>query len=259
MKRLCLLTGLATMLLSPAALAVDRVPMERMAAFHRSVIVTHETDVTSAFMTYFKSHPEQIKHDFLMKIVPCLEKDGLIPAPGNATDVHVEDFPGGVQAKFRIGEVAVTADFAPLLVGRGITSWEGAAVYSITTTPPTPVVLRIGGGTSVTFLTGTPPAFVGPDALAPKVAQIIDGNTATFQSGEDPFPMAVRATGTIERNADTGQLTARLAEGAGALVMAYADAPERALELSRTDPQAARKAVDDYYAKLLESRIETPD
>ena len=247
MKRWHFLAGLVALLLSPTALAVDRVPMERMAAFHRSVIVTHETDVTSAFMTYFKSHPEQIKHDFLVKIVPCLDKGGLIPAPGNATDVHVEDFPGGVEAKFTIGDVAVTADFATLLVGRGVTTWEGAAVYSITTNPPTPVVLRIGGGTSVTFLTGTPPAFVGPDTVAPKDAQVIDGNTATFQSGEDPFPMAARTTGTMERNADSGQLTARFADGTGALVMAYADAPERALELSRTDPQAARKSVDDYY------------
>ncbi len=259
MKRWHVLASFAAILLSSNSLAVDRVPMERMAAYHRSVIVTHETDVTSAFMTYFKSHPEQIKHDFLLKIVPCLDKDGVIPAPNNATEVHVEDFPGGVEAKFRIGGVEVTADLAPLLVGRGVTTWEGAAVYSITTNPPTPVLLRIGGGTSVSFLMGTPPAFVGPDTVAPKDAQLIDGNTATFQSGEDPFPMAVRATGPIERNADTGQLTARFAGGSGAVVMAYADAADRALELSKNDPQTARKAVDDYYAKLLESRIETPD
>ncbi len=259
MKRWRFLASLAAILLSPIAPAVDRVPMERMAAFHRSVIATHETDVTSAFMTYFKSHPEQIKHDFLVKIVPCLDKGGIIPAPSNATDVHVEDFPGGVQARFKIGDVEVTADLAPLLVGRNVQTWEGAAVYSITTNPPTPVVLRIGGGTSVCFLMGTPPAFVGPDTVAPKEARVVGGNAATFQSGEDPFQMAVRATGTVERNADTGQLTARFADGSGAVVMAYADAPERALELSQTDPQADRKTVDDYYAKLLESRIETPD
>ena len=110
----------------------ERQPMDRMAAWNYALVRTYERAPVSRLLTYVREN-YGIQYTALARIVPQVEVDGRIYTAAEATDIRVEDFPGGVEARFRLGGVEVESRFTPLMVGTGESTRVGAAVYSIRT------------------------------------------------------------------------------------------------------------------------------
>lgn len=121
----------------------ERQPMDRMAAWNYALVRTYERAPVSRLLTYVREN-YGIQYTALARIVPQVEVDGRIYTAAEATDIRVEDFPGGVEARFRLGGVEVESRFTPLMVGTGESTRVGAAVYSIRTEPKATVRLMIG-------------------------------------------------------------------------------------------------------------------
>ena len=92
--------------------------MDRMAAWNYALVRTYERAPVSRLLTYVREN-YGIQYTALARIVPQVEVDGRIYTAAEATDIRVEDFPGGVEARFRLGGVEVESRFTPLLVGTG--------------------------------------------------------------------------------------------------------------------------------------------
>ena len=96
---------------------------------------------------------------------------------------------------------------------------------------------------------------------AVKDTAAIDDGFVMIKSPLHPLSVAIKSSATpaIETNATGGQYVRyRFADGNGAIILAYASDAAGAKQIASDDPAAARKRVDDYYAKLLECRVETP-
>ena len=120
--------------------------MERMAGWHETLIVMNELHPRAALLTYVEDRASHTDQYMLVRLLPHLEKAGSLEGPSQAGNLLVEDFPGGVDASFELGDVRIDVEFFPLPVGRETSAQDGAAVYTVKTTPPTPVVLQCGGG-----------------------------------------------------------------------------------------------------------------
>ena len=80
--------------------------MDRMAAWNYALVRTYERAPVSRLLTYVREN-YGIQYTALARIVPQVEVDGRIYTAAEATDIRVEDFPGGVEARFRLGGVEV--------------------------------------------------------------------------------------------------------------------------------------------------------
>ena len=90
----------------------ERQPMDRMAAWNYALVRTYERAPVSRLLTYVREN-YGIQYTALARIVPQVEVDGRIYTAAEATDIRVEDFPGGVEARFRLGGVEVESRFTP--------------------------------------------------------------------------------------------------------------------------------------------------
>ncbi len=119
---------------------------ERMAAWQMTLVATDEQVPNSCIDTYVNDRYAFVQTYELAKIIPALEIDGKRLSPTAATQLDVQDVPGGVIAHFTLGDVRVTTEIYPLLRAHDTLAWEGAAWYSISTEPPRPVGVQCGGG-----------------------------------------------------------------------------------------------------------------
>ncbi|MHB8338587.1 MAG: hypothetical protein ACYDEE_14325, partial [Ignavibacteriaceae bacterium] len=131
-----------------------RVYTDRMAGYDKTVVLTDETIPNSCIMTYFQHGIRYTDINYLVKIMPSFEIDGKLVMPSQVKNLSVNDFPGGVVAKFKIKNILIETKIRPLLVGRETDSWEGAALYEIKTEPNIPVIIHIGSGKILSLLPG---------------------------------------------------------------------------------------------------------
>ena len=96
----------------------ERQPMDRMAAWNYSLVRTYELAPVSRLLTYVREN-YGIQYTALARIVPQIEIDGKTYSASQAENIQVDDFPGGVVARFTLGGVRVETRFTPLLVGQG--------------------------------------------------------------------------------------------------------------------------------------------
>lgn len=233
---------------------LGRRPDVRMAGWHRTMVATPEEAPNTSVQTYLAQSTTATLANVLAKFAPSVNGRG---AEG-AADVVVEDFPGGVRVTFRLGEVRVTSEVTPLFVGRGTPQCQGAALYSVTTTPPAPITVGIGGPGEQQM--GVTPD-VRKDALLPVEALEVDGSRAIFVTGRELLIAGVQTTAPLEPVvADPGQaLSVTFPEGRGSILLVYADDREQVLQLLRLDESAARNEVAEYYQALLAQSLDTPE
>lgn len=202
---------------------------ERLAAWHRTVAVTDETVPNSALFTYINKSFTYADNNWLAKLMPYVETASGLQGPDAAASLKVADTPGGIRATFTIEGVNVTTRLVPLCVGRGGQLPEGCAVYRITTEPATPVVVRIGSGTSLNLIRGSDGAGLRSDhATAIEGDLRIEGRSASFRGGVEKVPVVLRAELHAPGQADSTRHT---------------DAPPS--DLSRSDspsPDSSRQA-----------------
>jgi len=236
---------------------------ERMAAWGQTIIATDEQKPNSCVSTYVTERFTYMDSYALAKLVPGVEIDGKVHWASEAKSVTVEDFPGGVEARFEIAGVKVTTRLIPLMVGRGAASQEGAAVYEVSTTPHVPVLVRCGGA-GVVGMTGLSRiAYLRRDELGSECDSVeIDGSIGLLGSSVHKLRVGVRSSGdiSVQKGDGGGQvLVAKMPGGNGSILVSFAGDASRAKQIAALDPAVAVKEVSQYYDKLLQCRVQTPD
>lgn len=235
---------------------------ERMAAHHQAIVAVDERRPNAALLTYVNDHFTYTDLYLLAKLVAGVEVAGQTHWPAEARARRVTDLPGAVEASYQLGKVRVTTRITPLLVGRReAPNWEGAALYTVRTEPPTPVAVRCGGGDVISFQ--QPRRYLRQDEVGAEgdtVAAL--GQAALLRSSRQPLSVGVVTNGllSVQPGAAGGQCAGvRFPGGQGRLVLGFAKDPSRAGELAQLDGSAGERAVHEYYRRLLASRIETPE
>lgn len=235
---------------------------ERMAAWGQTMVATDEQQPNSCVSTYVMERFTYWDSYALAKLVPSVEVNGKVHLPAEAKAISVEDFPGGVEAKFDLAGVKVTTRIIPLTIGREAKGQEGAAVYEVRTSPSVPVVVRCGGA-----------AITGPDL--PRIAYLrkdalgSDGDSAVIEDGTGilgsklhKLGVAVRTSGALSvvKGDGGGQvLYARFDGGSGRILVGFAGGIARARQIAALDPVVGARQVSQYYDKLLRCRVQTPE
>jgi len=264
-------TAIAAVLAVSAAngAEVARVLDHRMAAWHKTMTCVSERAPNANVSSYLRDGKTYGQTNILVKFAPRIRRgDDLIGAT-QATDIQVEDFPGGVEAVFRLGDVRVRTEVVPLFVGRDGVEWEGAACYAVSTDPPTEVLVGIGGQGVQEF---APSPDLQRDELPPLRDLVVEGRSATYTCGREDFAVCIAGDGEIvpaeadeldasgrPGSASPGAIAFRFPEGSGRVWLTYAETPARAAALAKMDAAAKRDEVDRYYEALLENRIHTPE
>ncbi len=240
---------------------------DRMAAYHQTLVDVDETVPNVEILTYNLDELISIGQYLLARLVAYVDVGGRRLGPDDSLDLHVEDFPGGVAVEYRLAGTRVSLEVVPLLLGRESVDPAqqcGAALYRLQTAPPAPLTVQMGGGMKVIQW--------GPDLHTHiRDAQFgggadtveISGETAVLRFERQPIPVVVRCAGQMsaQTGSDGGRfLQADFPAGQAEMVITFARDPDRAAALSEgLDIQAARQAVDAYYAGLLSARVETPE
>lgn len=225
------------LIMASSCSAADHVPDNRIAAWNDTIVATYEAQSNSRVSTYVKDRVTYMDCYTFANLAAGVEVNGKTLWPADATNVRVEDFPGGVVATFQVGGVKVKTEIVPLFVGRGTKDQDGAALYSVSTSPRVPVIICCGQG---------------------EPTLIADG-LATMKSSKHPFTVALKTSGDTSIQPDGNQASARFANGSGSVVVAYSTDSDKAIAISKTNATVARKQVTAYYTKLLECKIETPE
>jgi hypothetical protein len=241
--------------------SVKRVYTERRAGYDKTVVMTDETVPNSCVLTYFQHEIHYTDINYLVKLAPSLTIDGDTIVPSQARDLSVDDFPGGVIARFKMKNVQVETTIMPLMIGRKTNSWEGAVLYEINTAPRANIVVNIGSGETLTFDRKE----VQADSVAPLSNSVsIDEHTIQFRSGEENIPVIIKSSGAIKiqpAGSDARKnVSIAMESGSGQILIGFANKESQLSKIVATDFSAAKAQVNRYYARLLaSSQVETPD
>jgi hypothetical protein len=239
----------------------QRVYSDRMAAFHETLIRLDEVVPNTAVMTYHTG----ITEVFMVALLSAgIEIDNKLLGPEEAKELKVEDFPGYVQATYKLGDVRITARHTPLLVGRD-TNWkDGASVYSIQTEPVVPIVIRCRGQNTFANTTELIPGFPRDEEKYLNKNNVIEikDNCAIFKDPNVPFYTVICSSeGDFSKSNSTEDPFAdiRFPGGNAQVLISFDIDKQRAVNLCKIDIPEKIKAVNNYYNELLRSRIETPE
>jgi hypothetical protein len=237
---------------------------DRMAAYHQTLVDVDETKPNVEILTYNLDEFVFLGQYLLTRLITYVDVHGKMLGPDDSLDLHVEDFPGGVSATYRMDAVSVSMEVVPLLVGRESNEQHGVALYRIKTTPAAPVTIHCGGGGKVLQWGPEHHTHIREDKVGDRENTIeITGDIAVLRSMHQPLPVVVRSAGRLSKKWDEDGgcfLEVRFAQGSGELLIGFAREASQAVELvSGINIESTRQAVDEYYADLLESRIETPE
>lgn len=233
---------------------------DRTAAYHRSIVTMTSRVPNCALLTYA---PNSQMH-LLAKIVPGVEvTPGNILWASHSTEATVEDVPGGISATFLIGEVTVRAEIVALAVGRESARSEGGALYTISTDPPTPLVIKCGE-IPVSNPHALRASALKEDSVGSSGSSVtLENDLVILRSTRHPFSVAISTSGSanvVADDGDKGQIArVRFGSGSGHLLLGFSEDSARALEIVSVDSDQARKTVADAYTELFRCRIETPD
>ncbi len=251
-----LLVLLAAAVLAPAVSGAPRFPDDRMAAYHATLVAINEARPNAGVLTYAMDAPTYMDHYGLVRLAVGVEVGGRTHWASEAKEVEVRDIPGGVEAAWRVAGVKVSTRILALPVGRLEQKWQGAALFGVSVSPRTPVMLRLSG-----------PARVGPSA--PRAAWLAGEAAGAWRAGKSagtfvmqgdsvPVSTAVRAwDGADAPSAGPAEL--RMRAGLGSVLVAFAAGDAEASALAAADPAPLLSRHSATYRTLLASKIATPD
>ena len=243
-----------------SAAAAMRVPSERMAAYHHTLVMADEKSLGSVVMTYGLDKPASHYLYVVARFFPLLDARATNnPAPPRVRP-RVADAPGSVVAEYNQDDVAVRYELLPLLIGRDTSAWDGAVLYRITTQPPTPITVLVGEGRL--HQPGHPMPFLADATLKDSQDTVrMTGATALVRGPQHPFTVAVRSSGAMRIAGATNNqhLAVRFAQGSGTIMVGFAPHDRRAMRGVASAPEAAYGAVTAHYARLLNNYIVTPE
>ncbi|MCL5271333.1 MAG: hypothetical protein M1457_12465, partial [bacterium] len=236
---------------------------QRMAAWDRCIAAVDEKVPNTAVLTYVMDVPIEYQKLYLAaKLVAGVETSGGIAWPSQAAEARVEDFAGGVRAQWQAGGATVRTRVTPLFTRRGADTWEGAALYEVERIPAGPLVVRCGGGTTLSLVSESIGKLRDDEAGGSTGTVEVKDGIALLRNAGRAVATAVKvdASTWVRGNGTSGQyLEFPLPEGKGRWVIAFAKDVPRARELAALDPGAAAREVTAYYDRLLQARIRTPE
>ena len=233
----------------------------RNAAFQDTIVATDECHALSAVMTFVKTHMSYVELNALVRLLARVEVEGRqFDAATVARDMKVEDFPGGVRARYKLAGSQITSEIMPLRIGRDTLAQDGAAVFTIRAEPPLPLVVDCGGSMVEKPFSG-PFASTEPTMENSADQIILESGLAFIKSKVHPLHVVVRGDGapSVQTNLTGGQyLRFRAASGQMSILVSYAEDAEQVGRIARTDLLRGRQDVLDYYTDLLQASVRTP-
>lgn len=233
----------------------------RNAAFQDTIVATDECYGSSAVMTFVKTHFSYVELNVLARLLVRAEAEGRqFEAATAARGLKVEDLPGGVRAQYQLAGAQITSEILPLRIGRDTPGQDGAALFTIRTEPPVPVIVDCGDS-MVENPFGGLFAHSEPTLLNSTDQITLESGTAFLASKAHPLKVAIRgdAALTVKTNLNGGQyLSFRAPSGQLSVLVSYAEDDARLRAIAATDFAQGRKQVEDYCAELLQARVQTP-
>ncbi len=233
---------------------------ERMAAWQDTIVSTDEQHPNSLVATYRKDRFTYMDHYVLAKMVAGVKTATGIHWPEQAEVIAVDNFSGGVEARYQLGDIELTTRLIPLHYGRDTLSWEGAAYYEVTATPDAEILVRVGGSKEVAngwFRK----EWLRTDSLEADHLTITQ-TEPYFHFDYDNIPLTTLIKGSYMGKlieADEGPYVEYHFSGTGSLILAYGESFELAESLISQDVETALVFVKTHYNNLLQTRIVTPE
>ena len=269
-----MVTALLSLSMVGGAAAEEERPRERMAAALTAIVSIHNRGAMPGLFTYDREPAYDLDNTALGKL-----KVGILGADGThwlseAKDLVVRNCPGGegVEAVGTIAGARIMTEALPTNLGRGGTTWDGAAVFKITCDSPQKLTLQWGGIGHVRIHGFHPPVmervkYLTEPELVPipasDVTCSVHENGGTIEAKSVILKAAVRFVTSSKAavKSENGFLTYTPESPVEtAYVMAgFGETVERASELAKSDPAQQEKACRDRFKSLAETAcIQTP-
>ncbi len=257
MKKLYLDFLIILLIISSATFG-ERKKIERMAAWHETLIQVNENNASSFVMTYGGKHP--FSHNYLTKFIVYTKQNGQLLGPSDITDLKVNDYPGGVAADYSLGNVKVNLNIFPAFAGRNTPQKDGAAFLEVKTEPRALLIIKIAGGKQIrTIIPQDKNPVVNTVNFKYTDAKLTqEDNTLIFKCSDFPELTAVKShTDAILRKTKN---VAELEFKNGHAVLAIGFSPDKnsAKKLASLDFNKQKQKVHKYYDELLSNKIKTP-
>ncbi len=235
----------------------------RMAGWHMSIIAVDEQTPNLCLATYMNDKFAYMDLYSVAMVAPALRIDGKLIGFDKATDVAVEDFPGGVRATMKLAGVRVSLEATPLMVGRYSAQQDGAMMVNINTSPATPVVLRVGGsaptnnGAANSQSAWLRAAKFWENTTSAKVV----GDIGRLDSSAVPFKMAVTASGplTASNEAEQNYLQAEMSKGSGEMMVSFSTTEPTLMKIAEGSRATYKSELKAFYKQLMSNRVNTPE
>lgn len=234
---------------------------DRMAGWQYTLVATDEKVPNSCLSTYISESYSCTDTHLLAKMVVGLGTGSQIIWTATPEVVSVEDFPGGVEAIYRLDGHLISTRILPVIADWKFDGRQGGALYEVRCIPPAPLFVKCGESRVIHK------GVRSPQLRIPLVGN--DGDMATIKDGAGlltnavhTLKIVVKASGDlVKRPGDRGGsiLEASFPQGQGTLMLGYSEMIERALDFASINPSEAARKVEDHYHQLLQARIETPE
>lgn len=238
----------------------------RMGGWHQTIVGTNSEMPHSVILTYDIPSGYPLHQYIVSEIVPGILINDEPVWPDMAADYSFQDFPGGVYSEYTVEGVNVRVEIMPLLTDNTPDTWSGAANYRIETTPPTPVVLRLGG-TGLLANLHFPPVdcLYGEDINSKDNIVEIDGDKAIIRATNRPVIVGVQSKGKMvaEKATQGNELLAIYCtpeDGVASIDVSFANNEERLNAFLALDKPALLTKTKEHFNSLIKtSAIETPE
>lgn len=234
---------------------------DRMAGWQHTLVATDEQVPNSCLSTYVTEKVTCTDTHLLAKLVVGVSNGDKVTWTETPEVISVEDFPGGVEAVYKLDGREIRTRIMPVLRGHETGERQGAALFEVKCNPAGPLVVKCGESDEL-FMNGRcallRTAKIGKEGDAASV----ENGVGILKSQNHSITVAVKASGDLIQSAgDQGGtiLEAHFPQGEGALVLGYAENRDKAVEFAGIIPDEAAMEVTDHYEQLLRSRIETPE
>jgi len=235
---------------------------DRVAAWQHTIVCIDEKVPNACLSTYVTERASCTDTHLLAKLVVGVGTGENIHWTESPKVLSVQDFPGGIEAVYHLGEYEITTRILPYFGEPESVDRQGSALFEVKCNPAVPVTVKCGEGDAVTM--GGRSAILRDSQVGKEGDEaLIHEDTGILKSRNHSVIVAVKSTSAIKTiNGDKGGtiLSIQFPEGKGSMMMGYSDSLEKAISLAGFNPEEAVNEIDNHYENLLGSSwIETPE
>lgn len=238
---------------------------ERASAFQRSIVFMRQAYPNMAYMTFDSNEHRGANHLILAKFVVGVGEEHPVWLTYDECDDSTTCYnvPGGLFGTCHTKDgMKVETGIYPLLVGRDTEKAEGACLIKIKCHGDKKAWLKFGNG-NISFMHFSPNKdMMGPEIDCEKGNAVVEDGVVVITRQERDEITCVRGNMEYERKLK-GEGSYIIGKGFSnelKVVVSFSKDKDRALELSKLDPDEEFKKAQNYYEGLLSSiYIKTPN